>query len=236
MRPRLPQLLVASALAVALLAVTPLGDAATSVVRRALFATNAGAVNGIKASRQPKPNQLVALGRTGKLPSSVIPAGLQGAAGPAGAAGAKGPAGPQGPQGPQGPAGRSALSSLASGERVYGVFAVQGQGPNLWTGVSLPVPAPAPIDSFHVVIAGNDVVDGHGCTGTAAEPVSAPGFVCIYPVQSANTTSGFGWGARCACGDPAAIDDGSRFGFYVQVNGPAATLLTASGAWVYTAP
>ena len=154
---------------------------------------------------------------------------LQGQTGPTGATGETGATGLPGP------AGRSALTPLQSGERIYGVAAVQGQGPNLWTGVTFPIPAPTPVDSRHVVIAGNDVVDGHGCTGTTADPVSAPGFVCLYANLSVNTTSGYGWGARCACGDPSATDDGSRFGFMVQVNGPGG-LLTANWVWVYTAP
>lgn len=156
--------------------------------------------------------------------------GLRGAAGPAGAAGAVGPVGPNGP------AGRSALSSLSSGESIHGVYAVQGQGPNLWTGVTFPVPAPVPVDSRHVVIANNDTISGDGCTGSTTNPVSAPGYVCIYTHISVNTISGFGWGALCSCGDATATGDGSRFGFIVQANGAAATLLTASGVWAYTAP
>jgi hypothetical protein len=144
--------------------------------------------------------------------------------------------GATGPAGPTGPPGRSALSSLASGERIYGTFGLQGQGPNLWTGVTFPVPAPAPVDSRHVVIAGNDTLTGDGCTGSTVDPVSAPGYVCIYPHLSVNTTSGYGWGVRCGCGDATATGDGSRFGFTVQANGPAGTLLTANGVWVYTAP
>ncbi|MDX6556124.1 MAG: hypothetical protein QOD86_2319 [Miltoncostaeaceae bacterium] len=229
MRPRLAVLLVMGlALGVVLVAVTPPGEAATNAVRNALFAKNAGAVNGIQASRTPRPNRLVPLNRRGKLPASVIPASAR-VPGPAGERGLQGPAGAQGPPG------RSALAPLQPGERIHGVFAVQGQGPNLWTGVTFPIPAPTAVDSRHVVIAGNDVVDGAGCTGTAADPVSAPGYVCIYPTLSANTDTGFGWGAACACGDPTATGDGSRFGFLVQVNGVAATLLTSAGTWVYTA-
>ena len=89
--------------------------------------------------------------------------------------GAKGPAGAAGKVGPTGPAGRSALSSLASGERIYGTYGLEGLGPNLWTGVTFPIPAPTPVDSLHVVIANNDTVTGDGCTGTADNPVSTPG-------------------------------------------------------------
>jgi hypothetical protein len=158
-------------------------------------------------------------------------AALKGAKGPAGPAGSAGPAGPAGGVGP---AGRSALSNLQSGERIFGVYALQGQGPNLWTAITFPVPAPLPVDSLHVVIANNDTITGDGCTGTTSAPVSSPGYVCMYPHLSVNTTSGFGWGALCSCGDATATGDGSRFGFIVQANG--AGLITASGVWVYTSP
>lgn len=55
------------------LAATPVGDAATKVVRRALFAQNAGAVNGIKASKHPMAGRLLPLGSTGLFPASVLP-------------------------------------------------------------------------------------------------------------------------------------------------------------------
>jgi hypothetical protein len=61
-----------AALVVALLGATPLGNAAVGVVKRALFANNAGAVNKIKASTTPTPGKLLPLGSDGKLPASVI--------------------------------------------------------------------------------------------------------------------------------------------------------------------
>jgi hypothetical protein len=92
--------------ALALAAATPAGGAARRAV--AAFALNAGAVNGIKASRSPKAGRLVPLGRNAKLPASVVPTqrgarGRTGPQGPAGAPGAQGPAGPPGAAGP-GPA------------------------------------------------------------------------------------------------------------------------------------
>jgi hypothetical protein len=98
-------------LVLALLAWSSLGQAAGRTV--ASFAKNAGAVNGIKASRKPVPGRLVPLGRSGKLPSSVVPVargargaeGAQGARGPEGARGPAGAAGPAGPAGAIGPAG-----------------------------------------------------------------------------------------------------------------------------------
>ncbi len=98
---RTVRLIVAAgaALLLAVLVASPAGGAA----RRSLaaFARNAGAVNGIKASRTPKPGRLVPLGKNAKLPSSVVPT----VRGPRGLPGAQGPVGPQGPAGPQGAAG-----------------------------------------------------------------------------------------------------------------------------------
>jgi hypothetical protein len=80
--------LSATALVVAIFGATPLGEAAYNVTP---FARNAGKVNGIRASRTPKPNHLLALASNGRFPSSVAPKGEQGE---------RGLAGPQGPAGP----------------------------------------------------------------------------------------------------------------------------------------
>jgi len=93
-------------LLLALLTVSSAGEAARRTVSS--FARNAGAVNGIKASRTPKPGRLVPLGRNAKLPAAVLPLrrgergepGRPGPAGPQGPAGAQGPAGPPGASGP----------------------------------------------------------------------------------------------------------------------------------------
>jgi hypothetical protein len=92
-------LLVVPALVLAVLTVSSLGEAARHTVSS--FARNAGAVNGIKASRTPKPGRLVPLGRNAKLPAAVLPLRR----GERGEPGRPGPAGPQGPVGAQGPAG-----------------------------------------------------------------------------------------------------------------------------------
>jgi hypothetical protein len=100
--------LAGAALALAVIAATPAGGAARRSITA--FAANAGAVNGIKASRTPKPGRLVPLGRNAKLPASVVPTtrGARGPAGPQGPAGLQGPTGPQGPAGATGPAGPGA--------------------------------------------------------------------------------------------------------------------------------
>ena len=91
-----------AALGLLLLAWSPLGQAAGRTV--ASFAKNAGAVNGIKASRKPVPGRLLPLGRNGKFPAAVVPV-HRGARGSDGAPGQRGPEGARGPAGPAGPAG-----------------------------------------------------------------------------------------------------------------------------------
>jgi hypothetical protein len=111
MNRKLPIILSAAALVGAALGSTPLGHAAGGLVKTAVFAKNAGKVNGIKASRTPRAGQLVALGVDAKLPRSVVPAGI------AGAPGRQGPAGPKGPQGPAG-----TIAGVAAGGDLTGSF------------------------------------------------------------------------------------------------------------------
>jgi hypothetical protein len=168
---------------------------------------------------------------------------LRSAGGPAGARGLPGPAGPQGAQGATGPAGaagaagRSALEPLHSGETVRGVWALTGQAglaSTAATGVTLPVPAPSPTDSAHVVVVGNDPTPGDGCSGSAAAPVAAPGFVCIYFATSNATTDAAGYGGLSNTLNVAATGDGNNYGFVIEVGG--ASGWHANGTWAYTAP
>jgi len=114
-KPRTFAALAGAALALAALAASPAGGAA----RRSIvaFAANAGAVNGIKASRTPKPGRLVPLGRNAKLPASVVPT----VRGPRGESGAAGPAGPQGPVGAQGPPGATGPAGPGAAKLAYDV-------------------------------------------------------------------------------------------------------------------
>jgi hypothetical protein len=114
-KPRTFAALAGAALALAALAASPAGGAARRTI--AAFATNAGAVNGIKASRTPKPGRLVPLGRNAKLPASVVPT----VRGPRGESGAAGPAGPQGPVGAQGPPGATGPAGPGAAKLAYDV-------------------------------------------------------------------------------------------------------------------
>jgi hypothetical protein len=112
---RLPIIMSATALVVALFGSTPVGQAVASKVppfaKKAGYADKAGnaaALNGIKASKQPQPGMLVPLAPDGRFPTSVGqagPAGAKGEKGDKGETGGRGPAGPKGSPGPSGPAG-----------------------------------------------------------------------------------------------------------------------------------
>jgi len=129
---RLPIALSAAALVVAVLGVTPLGQAAADAVKivpKAMFANNAAKVDGLSASRAPKAGQLVALGRDGKFPGSVIPRSIAVVVdqeGPRGPAGAQGPEGKQGPAGALGPAGAKGDTGAAGAKGDTGPAGAKG--------------------------------------------------------------------------------------------------------------
>src|SRR6476620_98881 len=78
MKGRLPTVLSATALLIALASLTPIGQAARDAITpKARFAFNSDRVDGIHASRLPKAGRLLALGTTKKFPASVMP-GLSG--------------------------------------------------------------------------------------------------------------------------------------------------------------
>lgn len=102
MKERLPLILSASALLVALLGSTPLGRAAETALeqvvpraRNADFAQNAAKLNGHRSSVKARAGQIPVVGANGKLSASL---GVVGPAGPAGPAGAQGPPGASGYQ------------------------------------------------------------------------------------------------------------------------------------------
>jgi hypothetical protein len=108
MRQRAPLVLSITALVVAVLGVTPLGQATARKVaakfppfaRTAGFARLAGnsnKLNNHRSTLRGLPGTIPVVGANGKLPASIGAVGPQGPAGPAGAAGAKGDRGPAGP-------------------------------------------------------------------------------------------------------------------------------------------
>jgi hypothetical protein len=93
MNQRLPLVLSTTALVVALVGSTPLGNAAQNVLqqvpraKRADFASNAGKLNGHKSSLNPTRGQIPVVGADGKLPASIGAVGPKGEPGPAGTGG-----------------------------------------------------------------------------------------------------------------------------------------------------
>jgi hypothetical protein len=63
------------------LAAAPIGEAANGWVKRALYARDAGSVDGIRASRTPHKGNLIVLPKSGKLPASILPPASGGATG-----------------------------------------------------------------------------------------------------------------------------------------------------------
>ena len=110
---RLPIVVATTGLAISVFGSTPVGHALSSAAapaRKAAYAANAGAVNGIKASRTPKPGRLLALGSDGKFPASVGLAGPQGPKGEKGDKGDRGPKGDKGDKGEKGDTGATGVS------------------------------------------------------------------------------------------------------------------------------
>jgi hypothetical protein len=148
--------------------------------------------------------------------------------------GQPGQPGTPGTPGQPGAAGRSALEALRPGETIHGVWGLRGNADIAYETVTFPVPAPSAVDSNHAVVAGNDPEAGDGCTGTAAAPVAARGFVCVYAATYSGTNAAGGFGAF---GDPTgggSNNDGSPYGFAIAVQGVAD--FNINGAWAYTAP
>jgi hypothetical protein len=77
MKRRLPIILSVTALVVAVAGITPLGEAAREATQVVRFARNADKVDGIHASKAPKPGRLLALNSARKFPASVM-SGLSG--------------------------------------------------------------------------------------------------------------------------------------------------------------
>ena len=120
---RLPLVLSSAALVVALFGSTPVGEAVGAAIPAfaktagyAKQAGNASALNGIKASKQPRPGTILPLGADGRFPMAVGAVGPAGPKGERGEQGARGPAGQKGEQGAQGARGPSGPPGLSGWE------------------------------------------------------------------------------------------------------------------------
>jgi Collagen triple helix repeat (20 copies)/Repeat of unknown function (DUF5907) len=144
-RSRLSAGTVGVALAAVALFISLGGPSWAADVARVAFADKArvaNSVDGIKASRVPRPGRLLALDRHGRFPASVLPPGFagpgapgpagspgpagdrgpQGEPGPRGATGSRGETGPPGRPGPAGPAGRDGIDGVSAGGDLTGTY------------------------------------------------------------------------------------------------------------------
>jgi hypothetical protein len=163
-------------------------------------------------------------------PSQLCQRGCDAGAALKGATGAIGATGATGAQGPKGDAGRSALTPLKSGETEHGVFGAFGTAPGasaqFATWVSLPIPAPTPIDTAHMHIKG-EADPGGVCTGTYANPTAPAGTLCLYPVSTVNVSSRDLFA-------PFSVPTPHGFGF--DIFSTAAGVVAEQGSWAYTGP
>jgi Collagen triple helix repeat (20 copies) len=127
MKKRLPLLLSATALVVAVFGSTPLGHAAGRVLskvpplaQRANYAKNAGTAKNALALEGHKASAFAQLDATGKLPASLGAVGPQGPKGDKGDKGDKGPKGDKGSKGDKGDKGDPGPASIPGYEVVQG--------------------------------------------------------------------------------------------------------------------
>jgi hypothetical protein len=233
MRQRLPIVLSATALVVALMAMTPLGEAASSQLR-ATFAANAGKLRGFAPSKAARKNTVVVRGANGKIGRASLPAlprGPRGPAGPAGAAGAAGAAGPQGPTGPAGAPGQNFTlnTTLPSGQTLTGIYGVGG-GNGDWIHDTvlfrIPLAAPIPGANSHYLPVGAAVTAQ--CPGPGQ---AAAGHLCIYAFEDDGTKTF----SSIYHNEGGSIAGAGRTGFLIYFSATA-NLTYESGTWAVTAP
>jgi hypothetical protein len=129
-RQRAPLILSATALVVAVLGTTPLGQAAGSRLAAippfsktsgfARFAGDSTRLNGRRSSLAGTPGTIPVVGKTGKLPASIGVVGPQGTAGPKGDKGLKGDKGEKGDKGPVGSAGAAGPPGISGYQLLAG--------------------------------------------------------------------------------------------------------------------
>jgi hypothetical protein len=200
----------------------------------ALGGTSIAAVNALPRNSVGTPQLKNGAVTKQKIAKKTI-ASLRGLRGPRGLTGAAGAAGAAGAKGDTGAPGRSALTPLQHGETEYGTIGakedVTSGGVEAAGNAQLPIPAPAGLTDNHVNVAGGaDDVAGT-CTGTFSNPTAAPGYVCIYPYYTEDTTlgdsAGYLWGAN---------GDGTKWGFQLSIFSTGAGSLTEFANWAYSAP
>jgi hypothetical protein len=229
MRQRIPIAVSATALVVAVLGATPLGEAASNAVR-ATFAQNAGKLRGFAPSKTAKKNTVVVRGVNGKIDRSSLPltrgpAGPTGPVGPVGATGATGAQGLKGDKGDKGDTGSPGPfpDTLQSGKTVRGRYffadtavaadELASEGMSfIFTLASAP--------TSHFIPAGG--IPPSECPGTVTAPEAQPGHLCVYSEIELNTSP--------------ALTSVTPYGFDARGTSAAVGLYGSRGHWAVTAP
>jgi hypothetical protein len=241
----------ASALTVLSVVATVVAAPSPAMAAKKKKAVNARTVNGLKASKTPKPNQLVALDKNAKLPLSVFPtslistlsgasgvSGASGASGVSGASGASGATGPQGPQGPKGDTGTVDTSSFYTKGQSDGRFlqvnpaarqdppATPAGAAAVWVRPTNTAGGSSKISEFKV---GNDGgLLAAGELGVGAIPATG----CGYRLMWHPSKAAFRAGSPGGCPATATTWDDASTGFYSWAGGNATTA-SAFGAFAF---
>jgi hypothetical protein len=218
---RLPVVLSATALVVAVLGITPIGQATSNAIQTH-FARNANFLRGKAPSVRAGKNKIPVAAANGKLHRSWGAVGARGPAGPQGPPGANGSNGAQGPQGPAGPVGFA--DGLPSGKTLRGAYNMGGTAAaashlantSLSFGFSLAA-APTP----HIILQGAAVP--MGCSGNATFPGASPGHLCVFEAARLNTGG-------------AQLNEVNRSGATIFINSTGSTGFYSFGTWAVTAP
>lgn len=222
--------------AVAVAALLTLGGAASpasAAPAKKAGGVDAKRVGGIKASKTPKPGQLLPLGPNGKFPPSVLPltqgatgpAGAPGPVGPAGAVGPSGAAGVPGPQGERGPAGLAGDTGTVDTSAFYDKTASDARFLRLAPSLAQPLgegSGPAlrmrrtGSDGAEFKVQNDGGLLAAGTLGYGAIPASGCGERLMwYPFKAA-----FRAGSAGSCGTATAWDD-ANIGFDSWAGGSA---------------
>jgi len=176
---RLPLVLSATALVVAVFGITPLGQATTNIVQTH-YAKNAKFLRGNAPSVKAGKGKIPLANKAGKLDPSWGAVGARGPAGPAGANGATGPQGPGGPAGAKGDKGDKGDTGATGPPGVSGLVRVT---------------AGSAFDNVNGKSATATCPTGKRVVGSGAEISGAIGAVVIDDLTpSANLTSVFATG------------------------------------------
>jgi hypothetical protein len=186
-----------------------------------MFARNADKVDTFHASVTPKPNRLLPLNRSGKLPASVLPLtqgatgpqGPQGEAGAKGDTGATGATGAQGPKGDTGPRGPSASSYAHSTGGT--TITATGSGTTVIDLVSVPNTGSLEAHRGAITVDGNARLIATGTVSLRNTNATEQGVYCWLSLnpQTAGGTSFYYWGIPSTLpantySSPLAVSDG----------------------------